>query len=233
MNLYYHTILPLVRNGHKVKIVAINADDSERKLLNQILEDDIGEEKISYVRAINATDFKRCDQNIQILDMIDTSKKLIRAFFGRRAVNIIIDYNKDVALDKIIHPMYIGLFPDLKDVREILNDEKIMDKYTQDTPLHVTLEYLGGKTKTETEYPYGKTAEIEVFGYSENKAGTCLLVKIADHLNIENHSDSPKHITLGTNKEFTPADVGKEITDKNSRRFEKSHFVKAVLAAMF
>lgn len=227
MNLYYHTILPLVRNGHKVKIVAINADDSERKILNQTLEDDIGEEKISYIRHDNASDFKHCDQNIQILDMIDTSKKLIRAFFGRRAVNIIIDYNKDVALDKIIHPMYIGLFPDLKDVHEILNDEKIMVKYTQGTPLHVTLEYIGGKTKTEAEYLYGKTVEIEVFGYSENKAGTCLLV------NIENHSDSPKHITLGTNKEFTPADVGKEITDENSKRFEKSHFVKAVLAAMF
>jgi hypothetical protein len=227
MDLYYHTILPLTRVGHKVKIVAINADESEKKLLNQALEDDIGEEKISYVRYDNVSNFKHCDQNIQILDMIDFSKKLIRAFFGRRAVNIIIDYNKDVTPDKIIHPMYIGLFPDLKVVQEILNDEKIINKYTQDTPLHVTIEYLGGKTKTETEYLYGKTVEIEVFGYSENKAGTCLLVKIGDH------SVSPKHITLGTNKEVTSADVGKEISDENSKRFEKSHFVKTILAAMF
>lgn len=239
MDPYYHTVLLLVRNGHKVKIATININDSERKLLNQTLEDDIGEEKISYIyhgnnlvlnsnTGGNSLNFKHYDQNIQILDLVDFSKKSIRAFFGRSAVNIIMDY-KD---SELRHPMYIGLFPDLKNVTEILDDEKLTDKHTQDTPLHVTLEYLGGKNKTETEYPYGKTVEIEVFGYSENKAGTCLLVKIKD-LHIEDHSTSPKHITLGTNKEFKPADVGKEITDSNSKCFENSYKVKSVLAVMF
>lgn len=215
------TLLPLVEFGYKIRVIIIGADDDDKKSVKKLLED---EHKNAYIFTDNEETFKASPLKLKIFDLNEYNKKKIKNVFGCFNINTLLDYRKDKKPE--ISPSYIGLFPNLSDLRTILTDEKLIDRHTQETPLHVTVEYLGGKLGTKEEYPYGKICELEITGYSENKAGICLIAKPSDGLN-------GNHITLGTNEKFTAADVGKEISPENIKNFEKSHLVKAVLAGMY
>lgn len=99
------------------------------------------------------------------------------------------------------------------DLREILELEAFNDMITQSSPLHVTLEYLGGKLPEEKQdyeekYPFGKIFSIKLIGTSDNEAGLCLVVELFESI-IPVNENIP-HITLATNKGSTPVDVGKK-----------------------
>jgi len=211
----------LVEFGYNVRIIMLSATDDDKKSIKQLLED---EYKRAYIFTSDEETFKTLPLKLRVFELDEYNKKKIKSVFGRFNINVLLDYRKDKNPE--IHPAYIGLFPNLSDLHNILVDEKLVDRYTQDTPLHVTVEYLGGKLGTKEEYPYGRICELEITGYSENKAGICLIAKPSDEL-------SGNHITLGTNEKFTPTDVGKEIAPENIKNFEKPYIVKAVLAAMY
>lgn len=226
MDTYAHIFIPLSQNGHKIKIATICATNEDKKTLEQYLSDEIGEEKISVFFNNDSKKFHMRDENIKIFEMAEFNKKIMKNFFGRTNVNLVLDYRKELNENNTIFPMYIGLFPNLLEIDEIIRNEKLLEFYTQNIPLHVTIEYLGGKSGPLQEYSFGKIVEIEVTGYSTNKAGICLIVKPGNEF-------LGNHITLGTNEEYIPVDVGRMIETDNIKNFEKSYFVKSVIAPMF
>ena len=88
-------------------------------------------------------------------------------------------------------------------------------KYEQKTPLHVTCAYVGGSYKTHASLPLavhnalGKQFEITIKHLHIGVAGNALIVDCDAPCDIEFRI---KHITLTTNVNYKPADVGKELT---------------------
>lgn len=76
-----------------------------------------------------------------------------------------------------------------------------------------------------------KIFSIKLIVASDNEAGLCLVVELPESI-IPVNENIP-HITLATNKGFTPADVGKKIDPDKIVKFNKSYSVHAVLSATF
>jgi hypothetical protein len=244
----YNTLISLKNEGHNISVLLVEYNENDKKSFLNDLENDTNETKITFEITDKIEVLKKMDiEKIRIFDMPEFDKKKMRSGFHNKCVNIVLGKSNQII------PMYIGLFPNIPAITDILNTEKINNETlksqtTQQTPLHITLEYLGGKIKandhesnnesklnnnspTYLDYPFGKSYEIDVIGYSNNEAGLCLVCNLPNDLIVQN--SSIPHITLTTNKDFIPADVGKKIDEVNIKKFEKSYRVRSVLAAMF
>ncbi len=112
---------------------------------------------------------------------------------------------------KIAGPAYFGVFPNKSVITSTFPNILI----TQHTPLHITVNFIGGDSKKVecSEFDkIGKSVRFEVLGISNNDAGSCLVTKFIDE------QLSGNHITLCTNANFKPVDVGKSITDENTTK---------------
>jgi hypothetical protein len=131
---------------------------------------------------------------------------------------------KMLAKYKVITPSYVGLFFNLSDIQKIIDRPDVNLTITQKSPIHVTVNFIGGNKKFVDKYTYGPT-KVKIIGYSDNLAGTCLLTQ---------HDDLPgNHITLSTDISYKPVDVGINITPENSTLFDEPVIVDCILAPMF
>ncbi len=226
-NSVIRSVVPVKNFGHNVNVILTNTNVVD--LLVDLYESD-PDNKYNMNKNLTSEPekFKSLShQNIRILSLNEYDKKIVKNACHFKSVNYVIG-------DTI--PIYIGLFPEMKDLNEILELEAMNDMVTQSSPLHVTLEYLGGKLPEEKQnyeekYPFGKIFSIKLIGASDNEAGLCLVVELPD--NITHVNESIPHITFATNKGFTPADVGKKIDPNKIVKFNQPYSVHAVLSATF
>lgn len=122
----------------------------------------------------------------------------------RNTHNVPLDHlRKKMKQAKYYAPSYYGIFISSDSLPKEIS-------YTQTTPLHVTHEFIGGDKETEDwVYPtivsrIGQTEDMEVPAICNNIAGKCLLVNYLSN----NGSTNSRHITLITNPNYTPFDVG-------------------------
>jgi hypothetical protein len=117
---------------------------------------------------------------------------------------------KSVSKYKPCAPAYYGLFPYKTFLLAVIKSLNINLQVTQKTPLHVTVKFVGGdKKKDNPDHPdlLGTEVLFSIVGYSINEAGHCLVVEVKQL--------DGNHITLHTNENFKPADVGKGINENN------------------
>jgi gluconate kinase len=178
--------------------------------------------------------------NSYVCVVLQTIKGSVEEMTKRNLHFLKYDQIERIAKKYTIHyPMYVGCFASRENIAKLLKGaaDDIINKITQKTPLHVTCKFVGGKAEEMPDSVCGNShlgssaeeqgengMDINVTGYSENKAGLCLVV------------DCPiggNHITLSTNATFKPVDVGKTVTKENTVMFDKPLILKCVVSPMF
>lgn len=121
---------------------------------------------------------------------------------------------------KLSAPAYYGLFPLDSDLTPIISANVLTQE--QNTPPHVTAFFVGGalaKNSAPNFELLNSVVDLEIVGYSVSDAGKCFVTKSVVPGN---------HITLSTNKEFKPVDVGTNIKPENTTIFANPIVIKAV-----
>ena len=117
----------------------------------------------------------------------------------------------------IPNPVYLGLFVDRFWIEKYTSNNNL--NITQKTPLHITCLFKPTDLFTSE---IGKIVIVNVIGYSVNEAGSCLIVNFEG---VPYFGAKFPHITLGTNKKYTPVKVGELISENNIIKFqEKDQF---------
>jgi hypothetical protein len=223
----FRSIVPISQYGHNVNVVFVENAEHNLDQFTSDMNDEINETKVGYKIVSNIDEYKKIPKGeVAILHLKEFNKKIIKSVFRRDTVNIVVDQIEQV------FPSYIGLFPDMPDLNKVFEEEKLTEFVKSQTPLHITLEFLGGKKpENPQEYSYGKSYSVNLIGVSDNEAGVCLVVHLPDVLSPVN--PAIPHITLDTKTDFTPADVGKKIDMDKILKFAKPYSINAVLAPMF
>jgi len=195
----------------------------------------------------NFIDFQKCTDDIIFVDNTNLTlfeySKYINYSINKGYITLVLTFHesKNILVERTLHvdatiidsmilkinshlvlPQYYGLF--------IGNEHSI----GQTKPLHITCAIKKNQEYYDKhKHMFGNVIFMNVIGKSKNDAGECLIIDIESITPYYDQKNTP-HITISTNKNYKPVQVGEMIMDNNTHIHNSISFkLKAIYGPIY
>jgi hypothetical protein len=238
---YYRSVIAAAKFGLPVVVVMVGNVESGRTIVANELCEALTAHRISVevfrpdtayecspakLKAYHAETmpiFKSSEAQVRIIDSDNLKRWVYVPYFANveRSMCIILSTKMGT---KPQLPAYYGLFP--LAIGDLVAKFQLTNK--QLTPPHVTVHFVGGaaaKDVPPNQELMDTVQKLRIVGYSTHDAGQCL---------VTSHELLPgNHITLTTNAQFKPVDVGTGITTDNTVAIDPVQQIDAIYLPFF